>query len=103
MLAFSESSLDYNAYHNDNGFTVGICGVIPYYWKDYLDSVNVKVNSLKACHAIYQKLLEEHKTKEKALKKYKGIESKKKEWIVKKILKVTKQIKSDIKKYEHWN
>ena len=87
--------MNYNADHGDNGKTIGICGVIPKYWNQYLKSQNIKVNSLQACYAIFNKLREEHKTTTGALKAYKGIESKKKEWIVKKVLTVTHEVKKN--------
>ena len=94
-MGYSESGLDYNANHGDGGKTIGICGVIPKYWKEYLKSQNIKVNSLQACYAIFNKLKEEHKSTSSTLKAYKGIESKKKEWIVKKVLTVTHKVKKN--------
>ena len=84
--------MNYNADHRDGGRTQGICGVIPYYWNDYLYSQGIKVNSLKACYAIFNKLKEEHKSTTSTLKAYKGIESKNKEWIVRKVLTVTQEV-----------
>lgn len=82
--------------HGDGGRTKGICGVIPFYWNDYLKSQGIKVNSLKACYAIFNKLKEEHNSNvTKTLKAYKGIESKKKEWIVDKVLTVTHEVKKN--------
>lgn len=98
LLAYSESSLDYYADHKDNGRTVGICGVLPEYWEEYLSEKNIPVNSLRACYSIYNKLLEEHDgSRDKALIKYKGIKSKDKLWIVNKIKKVEKEVKTQNK------
>lgn len=68
------------------------------YWEDYLEEQGVKVNSLKACYSIFNKLLEKHKTTKKTLKAYKGIESDKTEWIVKKVINVAEEVKENLDK-----
>lgn len=69
--------MNYNAKH-DLDDVVGICGVSKKYHKDKLDGLNININSLRACEAIYLEYLEQNKgNKIKALIDYKGIEDKK--------------------------
>lgn len=73
-IAWTESTWNFNANHKSDA--EGICGVIPDYWQDYLASKNIDVNSVAACIEIYKFYKEENKgSKEKAIKKYKGIEN----------------------------
>lgn len=92
-LAFTESSLDYNAKHK-NDVAVGICGVIPKFHQELLDKNNVYINSLKACEVVYNYYLElNNGNKIKALKSYKGIESKDNIYLVYRVLEIEKGLK----------
>lgn len=92
-LAFTESSLDYNAKHK-NDIAVGICGIVPKFHKELLDSYNVPINSLKACEVVYNYYLEINKgNKIKSLISYKGIESKDNIYLVYKVLEIEKGLK----------
>lgn len=93
VLAFSESSLDYNVKHPGN-IAQGICGVTPS-WNDFLRERQIPKNSIKACIEIYNHLLSEHDyNHRKALKNYKGIKSKRNMWIVDKVLKTKQLVKA---------
>ena len=71
-IAWTESTWNFNANHKSDA--EGICGVIPEYWEEYLNSKNINVNSVAACIEIYKFYKEENNgSKEKALKDYKGI------------------------------
>ena len=71
-IAWTESTWNFNANHKSDA--EGICGVIPEYWEEYLNSKNIDVNSVAACIEIYKFYKEENNgSKEKALKDYKGI------------------------------
>lgn len=96
-LAFTESSLDYYVNHRDGGKTVGPCGIVLRNWKDFLKEKNISPYSIRSCEAVFNELLEQYKTPYLALKKYKGIESQKKVWIVKKVFKIQKEL---IRKYK---
>ena len=91
-LAFTESSLDYYVNHRDGGKTVGPCGIVLRNWKDFLKEKNISPYSIRSCEAVYNELLIEHKTPYKTLKKYKGIESKDKEWILKKVFYIRSEL-----------
>ena len=91
-LAFTESTLDYYVNHNDNGATVGPCGTVLFYWEDFLKEQNISPYSIRSCEAIYNEYLAKYKTPYLALKKYKGIKSKKKEWIIRKVLRIQKEL-----------
>ncbi len=96
-LAFTESSFDYYVDHRDNGATVGPCGTVLYYWEDFLKEQDISPYSIRSCEAIYNNLLDRYKTPYLALKKYKGIESKEKEWIIRKVFKIQKEL---LRKYK---
>ena len=96
-LAFTESSLNYYIDHGDNGETVGPCGIKLEYWEDLLVEQNISPYSIRSCEAVFNELLKQYKTPYLALKKYKGIESQKKAWIVKKVFKIQKEL---IRKYK---
>jgi hypothetical protein len=73
-IAWTESTWNFNAKHKSDA--EGICGVIPEYWEEYLNSKNIDVNSVAACIEIYKFYKEENNgSKEKALKDYKGIKN----------------------------
>lgn len=73
-IAWTESTWNFNANHKSDA--EGICGVIPEYWEEYLNSKNIDVNSVAACIEIYKFYKEENNgSKEKAIKEYKGIEN----------------------------
>ena len=73
-IAWTESTWNFNANHKSDA--EGICGVIPDYWSDYLNSKGIDVNSVAACIEIYKFYKEENKgSKTKAIKEYKGIEN----------------------------
>ena len=96
-LAFTESSLNYYIDHGDKGETVGPCGIKLEYWEDLLVEQNISPYSIRSCEAVFNELLKQYKTPYLALKKYKGIESQKKAWIVKKVFKIQKEL---IRKYK---
>lgn len=91
MLCFSESALDYEANHQ--GLYDGICGVNPHYWDEFLAEQDIPINSIQAGYAVYQFYLEQTGDRNKALKKFKGIQSKSNNWIIKKVRRVTKEVK----------
>ena len=78
-LAWTESSWNYEANHNSQA--EGICGVVPKLWKDYLIERDIELNSVAACIEIF-KYYREDNTRKQAIKKYKGIESKKREYLI---------------------
>ena len=96
-LAFTESTLDHYVNHGDGGKTVGPCGIKLEYWGTFLKDRNISPYSIQSCEAVYNELLVKYKTPYLALKKYKGIESQKKAWIVKKVFKIQKEL---IRKYK---
>lgn len=76
----------------------GICGIVPNYWEQYLNSKDIPINSLQACEAVYLYYLKKYKgNKYKALKKYKGIKSTKYLWVLQKILTIEQKLN---KKYK---
>lgn len=84
-LGWTESEWNHFATHNSSA--QGICGVMPI-WDPYLADLNIDPNSVEACIAIYNYYLNQTKSQVKALKEYKGIESNKHMWIVRKTLEV---------------
>ena len=71
-LSYTESNWDAFVIH-DEWNTVGKCGVRPIFWGKILAEKNIPINSLMACEAIYEILLEKHDgNKLEALKDYKG-------------------------------
>ena len=78
-LSWTESSWRYEVNHNSSA--EGICGVIPYYWEEYLLNLDVEVNSVAACIEIY-KFLKQDRTDNQAMRKYKGIQSDKYHYLV---------------------
>ena len=79
-LGWTESEWNYYAKHNSDA--QGICGVMPL-WHPYLHDLGIKPNSIEACIAIYNFYLDQTGSNVKAVKEYKGIESKKYEWLIK--------------------
>lgn len=69
-----------------------VCGVKPL-WNDYLVEQGVEPNSILAGYTVYQYYLDKTNSETKALKEFKGIESKKKLWIVRKVQRVTNEVK----------
>lgn len=78
-LGWTETEWDYYAKHSSDA--EGICGVMPL-WNPYLQELNIKPNSLEACIAIFNFYKEQTGSTPKAIKEYKGVESKKHMWIV---------------------
>lgn len=68
------------------------CGVKPL-WNSYLDEQGVERNSILAGYKVYEFYLEQTGSSTEALKDFKGIESKKKMWIVRKVQRVMKEVK----------
>lgn len=91
-LAFTESTLNYYVNHRDRGKTVGPCGIVLRNWETFLKDRNISPYSIQSCEAVYNELLIEYKTPYKTLKKYKGIESKNKEWILKKVFYIRNEL-----------
>ena len=90
-IAWTESTWNFNADHKDNGRTIGICGVIPEYWNEYLTAKNIPVNSVAACIEIYKFYKEENNgSREEAIKKYKGIQ--KNTYLINKTIKLKERI-----------
>jgi len=81
-LALGWTESEWNYYANHRSAARGICGVMPL-WDDYLHDLGIKPNSIEACIAIYNFYLDQTGSNTKAVKNYKGIESKKYEWLVK--------------------
>ena len=98
MLAFSESSLRYDAKHSKKSVT-GICGINKVFWADELKENGIKINSLKSCEYVLNYYLEQNSgDKKAALRKYKGIiKDKKVSGVVETILKKEKELKSEAK------
>lgn len=94
-LCYSESPWDYNSKHIGGGNTrfINVCGVNPYHWADHLKEQNIKVNSILAGYEVYRYYLGKTKSPVLALKEFKGIESKRKMWIVYKVRRVTEEVK----------
>jgi hypothetical protein len=92
ILCFSESSLNYEANHQDN--YIGICGVNPTIWSDYLNNKGIDYNSLQGGLTVYNYYLEKTNDKKKAILKYKKVvKSKKVKKIVDKIIVIEKELK----------
>ena len=69
-----------------------VCGVKPL-WNNYLVEQGIEPNSILAGYTVYQYYLDKTNSKTKALKEFKGIESKKKLWIIRKVQRVTNEVK----------
>lgn len=69
-----------------------VCGVKPL-WNDYLVEQGIEPNSILAGYTVYQYYLDKTNSETKALKEFKGIESKKKLWIIRKVQRVTNEVK----------
>lgn len=69
-----------------------VCGVKPL-WNNYLVEQGIEPNSILAGYTVYQYYLDKTNSKTKALKEFKGIESKKKLWVIRKIQRVTNEVK----------
>lgn len=79
---------------HDKNIAIGICGVIPKYWKQHLNNQGIKVNSLKACETILNHYLEQNNGDLiKSIADYKGIESKKNMYLVYRVLEIYQGIK----------
>lgn len=92
-LAFTESSLNYNVKHKGDR-AKGICGIIPEYHKDLLDSKSIDLNSIQACEEVLNYYLYIHKGNlVKALVDYKGVKSKDNMNLVYKVLEIKEKIK----------
>lgn len=86
-LAWTESTWNYDAKHSSTA--EGICGIKPEHWQEYLDSINVELNSLEACLAVYKTYEKKHNnSKFHMLKDYKGIRAKKNIPLVLKTIKI---------------
>lgn len=97
ILCLSESWLDYKANHQ--GLYVGICGVNPYYWEDYLKDKNIEYNSIKAGQEVFYYYYLKYNDKRKALKKYKGVKnSAKVKQIIDKILRLEVEYQERLEK-----
>ena len=91
ILCFSESSLNYEANHQ--GLYVGVCGVNPSIWSDYLSNKGIDYNSLQGGLTVYKYYLEKTNDKKKAILKYKKVvKSKKVKKIVDKIIIIEKEL-----------
>ena len=97
-MAFSESSLRYDAKHSKKSVT-GICGIDKVFWADELKKNGIKVNSLKSCEYVLNYYLEQNSgNKKAALRKYKGVlKDKKVSGVVETILKKEKELKGGVK------
>lgn len=93
LLAYTESSLDYNVKHPIKD-VVGICGINKFFWKDELKENNIQINSLSACEYVLNYYLDKYNgNKRKALAAYKGFKKDKKvNKVVDKILQVNKKL-----------
>lgn len=93
MLAFSESSLRYDAKHSKKSVT-GICGIDKVFWAEELKENGIKINSLKSCEYVLNYYLEQNSgNKKAALRAYKGFKKDKKvNKVVDKILQVNKKL-----------
>lgn len=78
-LAWTESSWNYDIDHNSQA--EGICGVVPEFWETYLSEKGIEINSVAACIEIYN-YYKETQTQKQAIKKYKGIEKQKYNYLV---------------------
>ena len=94
MLAFSESSLRYDAKHSKKSVT-GICGIDKVFWAEELKENGIKINSLKSCEYVLNYYLEQNSgNKKAALRGYKGlVKDKKVSGVVETILKREKELK----------
>lgn len=90
-LCYSENtSLEYNTSHQN--LYEHVCGVKPL-WNEYLAEQEVPPNSILAGYTVYLYYLDKTNSKTKALKEFKGIESAKTMWIVKKVQRVISEVK----------
>jgi len=88
LLCFSESELNYEANHQ--GLYTNVCGNNPRYWDKFLSERGIESNSILAGYTIYLHFLDKTGSREKALKKYKGIKDN--VWIIHKYQRVYKEI-----------
>lgn len=92
-LAFTESSLNYNAKHKRD-IAKGICGIVPKFHQELLKENNVKLNSLKSCEVVYNYYLElNNGNKVKAIRDYKGIKSNDNMYLVYKVIEIEKELR----------
>ena len=98
MLAFSESSLRYDAKHSKKSI-VGICGIDKVFWAEELKENGIKINSLEACEYVLNYYLEQNQgNKRKAISEYKGLRNNKKVLgVVETILQKEKELKKELK------
>ena len=98
MLAFSESSLRYDAKHSKKS-VVGICGIDKVFWAEELKENGIKINSLKSCEYVLNYYLEQNSgNKKAALREYKGVlKDKKVGGIIETILQKEKELKGGAK------
>ena len=98
MLAFSESSLRYDAKHSKKS-VIGICGIDKVFWADELRENGIKINSLSACEYVLNYYLEQNSgDKKAALRMYKGvIKNGKVGGIIETILQKEKELKGGVK------
>jgi hypothetical protein len=72
---------------------VGVCGVNPSIWSDYLSNKGIDYNSLQGGLTVYKYYLEKTNDKKKAILKYKKVvKSKKVKKIVDKIIIIEKEL-----------
>ena len=97
-MAFSESSLRYDAKHSKKSVT-GICGIDKVFWADALKENGIKINSLKSCEYVLNYYLEQNSgDKKAALAAFKGIEKNTKvKKVVDNMIKIEKKIEKELK------
>ena len=98
MLAFSESSLRYDAKHSKKSVT-GICGIDKVFWAEELKENGIKINSLKSCEYVLNYYLEQNSgNKKRALAAYKGLKKDEKvKKVVDNMIKIEKKIDKELK------
>lgn len=88
--------MNYSANHQ--GLYVGVCGVNPKHWQEYLTEKGLDYNSIQGGKEVLNYYLEQYGSRKKALLKYKGVEtSAKVKKIVDKILRLELEYKDRIK------
>ena len=93
-MAFSESSLRYDAKHSKKSI-VGICGIDKGFWAEELKENGIKINSLKSCEYVLNYYLEQNSgNKKAALAAYKGLKKDEKvKKVVDNMIKIEKELK----------
>lgn len=96
-LALDWTESRWGKFLNHNSSATERCGIKPEFWQDYLNERNIDINSTAACIEVYNYYYEQTNSQHKAIKLYKGIESKKHSWLVSHTLELINIIEKKLK------